>query len=154
MAKHAVVGAEVMAPLGNAVGFIDGDEAWLALSQHVDKAGDAEAFGGDEEEVEGAVEVAAAGFARGLAWKAGVDAGDVEPERGKLGGLVVHQSDERGDDQRGASASKGGQLIAERFAGTCRHDQKHIAAIDGGAANGLLVGAKRVEAEALLQYGI
>jgi hypothetical protein len=38
--------------LGDAVGFVDGDEGGLALGEHFGEAGDAEAFGGDEEELE------------------------------------------------------------------------------------------------------
>ena len=45
------------------MGLVDSDEGWLAASEHFGKAGDAEAFGRDEEEVESAVEVVAAGLA-------------------------------------------------------------------------------------------
>ena len=61
LAEHAVVGAEIVTPLRDAVGFVDGDERGLALGEHLREAGDAQALGGDEEEVEFAVEVVAAG---------------------------------------------------------------------------------------------
>ena len=63
VAEGAVVGAEVVAPGGDAVGFVDGDEGGLAAGEHLGEAGDAHALGRDEEELEGAVEVVAAGLA-------------------------------------------------------------------------------------------
>ena len=51
LAEHAVVGAEVVAPLRDAVGFVDGDQGRLALGQHLREAGNAEALGSDEEKL-------------------------------------------------------------------------------------------------------
>ena len=95
VAEGAVVGAEVVAPLRDAVGLVDGDEGGLAFGEHLGEAGDAHALGRDEEKLEGAVEVVAAGLAGVVAAEAGVDAGDAEAEGGELGGLVVHEGDER-----------------------------------------------------------
>ena len=53
----------------------------LALGQHFGEAGDAQALGGDEEELQRAVEVVDAGLAGGGAVAAGVDALDGEAER-------------------------------------------------------------------------
>jgi hypothetical protein len=129
------------------VGFVDGDEAWFAPSEHLGEAGDAHALGGDEEELEGAVEVVAAGLAGVFAGEAGVDAGDAEAEGGDLGGLVVHECDEGGDDEGCASAGDGGELVAEGFAGAGGHDEQDVRAFGGGAADGFLVGAEGGEAE-------
>jgi len=96
-----------VSPGADAVGFVDGDERGLAAGEHLGEAGDAEAFGGDEEEVECAVEVVAAGLAGVIAGEAGVDAADVEAEGGELGGLVVHEGDERADDERRSAANEG-----------------------------------------------
>src|SRR6185437_15160982 len=51
LAERPVVGAEVVPPLRDAVGFIDGDERGRAPGQHLWEAGNAEALGGDEKEV-------------------------------------------------------------------------------------------------------
>ena len=153
VAERAVVGAEVVAPGGDAVGLVDGDEGGLALGEHLGEAGDAHALGGDEEELEGAVEVVAAGLAGLFAVEPGVDAGDLEAGGGELGGLVVHQGDERADDQGGAAAGDGGKLVAEALAGAGGHDEQDVAAVGGGAADGLLVGAEGGEAEGLLEEG-
>jgi hypothetical protein len=82
LAESAVVGAKVMAPLGDAVGFVDGDEAGLSLCEHFGEAGDAHALGSHEEELELAVEIVAASLAGVGAVHAGVDAGDVQAKCG------------------------------------------------------------------------
>ena len=127
--------------------------AGFLLGQHLGEAGDAHALGGDEEELEGAVEVVAAGLAGFVAGEAGVDAGYAEAEGGELGGLVVHEGDERADDEGGASAGDGGELVAEGFACSRGHDEEDVAAVGGGSADGFLVGAEGVEAEGLVEQG-
>ena len=76
-----------------------------------------------------------------------MDAGDAQAGGGELGGLVVHERDERRDDQRGAAAGDGGKLVAEGLARAGGHDEQRVAAVDDGAADGLLIGAEGGEAE-------
>ena len=64
LADHAVVGAKVVTPLRDAVGLVDGDERGRALGEHLGEAGNAQALGRDEEEVECAGEIVDAGLAR------------------------------------------------------------------------------------------
>ncbi len=71
-----------------------------------------------------------------------MDSGDAEAEGGELGGLVVHEGDERGDDQRRAAAGEGGELVAEALAGSGGHDEEDVAPGGGGFADHLLVGAE------------
>jgi len=71
-----------------------------------------------------------------------VDAGDAEAEGGELGGLVVHEGDERRDDQGRSSASESGELVAEALAGSGGHDEEDVATGGGGLADHLLVGAE------------
>ena len=52
LAEHAVLGAEVVAPLRDAVGLVDGDERRRALREHLREAGHPEALGREEQEVE------------------------------------------------------------------------------------------------------
>ncbi len=147
LAEHAVVGAEVVAPLRDAVGLVDGDERWLALAEHLRETGNTQPLGRDEEKLQAAVEVVNASLARGLAIEPGVDAGDAEAACAELGRLVLHERDQRADDQRRAAAGNGRQLIAERFACAGGHDQQQVAPGDGGAADLLLIRAKGREAE-------
>ena len=78
LAEHAVIGAEIVAPLRNAMRFVDGDERRLALGEHFGKAGDAQTLRRDEEELQRAVEIVDAGLAGGGAVAAGVNALDGE----------------------------------------------------------------------------
>ena len=142
-----------MSPGGDAVGFVDGYEGRLATGEHLGEVGNAHALGCDEEELEGAVEVVAAGLAGFVAGEAGVDAGDAKAGGGELGGLVVHEGDEGGDYEGGAAASDGRKLIAEGFSCTGGHDKEDVTAVGGGAADGLLVGAELGEAEGLVEEG-
>ena len=110
IAQGAIVGAEVVTPLRDTVSLVDGDEGEWSLREHLREAGDAEAFGCDKEELEGAVEEVTAGLACVIAGEAGVNASSADAEGSELGGLVVHECDERGNDERGA-------LLIQRTAG-------------------------------------
>ena len=57
LAKHPIVGAKVVAPLRNAVRFIDGDQRWFSLGQHFGKARHPKPFGSDKQELQLAVQV-------------------------------------------------------------------------------------------------
>ncbi len=120
LAEHPVVGAEVMAPLRNAVRFVDRDEGRLSPREHLRKAGDAEPLRRDEEEVERAVEVGAASEARRFARAPGVDPLCAEALRHELRDLILHQGDEWTDDEGRAAAGEPGELVAERLAGPRR----------------------------------
>jgi hypothetical protein len=129
------------------VGLVDGDERGLALGQHLRETGDPEALGGDEEELQGAIEVIDAGLAADGAVEAGVNAGDGEAEFAELGALIFNESDERADDESCAAAGDGGELVAEGFSGAGGHDEENIFALDGGLADGFLIDAEGGEAE-------
>lgn len=155
-AEGAVIGAEVVAPAGNAVGFVDGDQRGGAAGEHFGEARDAQALGGDEEELEPAFEVVAAGLAGVVAGEPGVNAGYAEAGGGEFGGLVVHERDERADDDggcavAGGSAGEGGELVAEAFACAGGHDEKDVAARGEGLADGFLIFAEGGEAEGGLE---
>jgi len=73
LAEHPVVGAKIVTPLGDAVGLINGDERWRPFGQHLGEAGNAKAFGSDEEEVELAFEIERTSTSRGQTIAAGVN---------------------------------------------------------------------------------
>ena len=147
LAQHAVVGPEVVAPLRDAVRLVDGDQRQLALGQHLGEAGHAQPLRRDEEKLQRALQIIHAGLAGHAAVKAGVNPRHSQAQRGELGGLVVHQRDQRRDHQRRAAARQRRQLIAERLAGAGGHHQQQVAPLDGGAAHRLLIGAKAREAK-------
>ncbi len=151
LAEHAIVRAEIVAPLGNAVGFVDGDQGRLALGKHLGKASDAQALGCDEEELQGAVEVVDASLARGRAIAPGVYALHREAPFFEFGYLIFHEGDQRTDHQGSAAARHRRQLVAEGLAGSGRHYQQDVAARNDGPADGFLAGAERGESECRLE---
>jgi len=149
--QHAVVRTKVVSPLRNAVRFVNRNQVGFALGKHLGKPFNAQPLRGNEHKLQRAAEIVPAGLAGGHAVQSGMNARDFETERGKLGCLVVHQGDQRADDQRCASPRESGQLVAERFPRPRRHDQENVPAGDGGTANGFLIGAKVREAEGLFE---
>jgi len=65
--------------------------------------------------------------------------------------LIFHQRDERRDDEREARKCEGGNLIAEGFARTGRHDAEGVAAGEDRGDDFFLTGAEGVVAEIGLQ---
>ena len=151
LADHAVVGAEIVAPLRDAMGLVDGDERGRTLGEHLRKARNAQPLGSDEKEVERASEIVDAGLARDGAVEAGVNSRDAQVECGELGDLVFHERDERRDDERRSAESDGGELIAERLPCPGGHHKQQVAAVYCCAADCLLVGAKLRKAKGRLQ---
>ena len=125
----------------------------LRSGEHLGEAGDAQSLGRDKEKLQCAVEVVAAGLTGLVAGEAGVDARHAQAECGQLGGLVVHQRNQRTDDERGSSAGDSGKLVAERLARSCRHDEQDVVAFGRSSADGFLVGAECGEAEGLMEQG-
>jgi len=76
-----------------------------------------------------------------------VDATDLQARAGELARLVVHQRDQRANDQRRTSARDRRKLVAKRLSRAGGHNQKRVAAIGDGAADGLLIGAEGCESE-------
>jgi hypothetical protein len=130
-----VLGPEVMAPLADAVRFIDGHETDGAPSDDGVKAGAGrthEPLGRDIQQP-----VRAGGQARhdrlpGLGRKRAVQAGGVGAVAGQRVHLVLHQRDERRDDDREAVAGEGRGLKAERLATAGRQDDERVPAREDG----------------------
>ena len=74
-----------------------------------------------------------------------------KPRSLELGRLILHQCNQRADHQRSSAEGDARQLVAQRFAGACRHHQQDVAAVDDGLADSLLIGAKRRKAERILK---
>jgi hypothetical protein len=68
-------------------------------------------------------------------------------ERDQLGDLILHQRDERTDDQGHSAPSQARELVAERLPRARRHDEKNVAPEGRRFANGFLVGPERRKAE-------
>jgi hypothetical protein len=61
--------------------------------------------------------------------------------------LVLHQGDERGDDERGGGTEDRGELVRERLARAGRHQREGVSARERALDDVLLAGEEAVEAE-------
>ena len=127
------------------MGFVDGEEGERDLPEPFGGAVHESALGGDVDEAVFAgdgflFEFAAVGFEDGAVEEDGGDAHLAE-----LRDLVLHEGDERGDDDGGAAfLEHGGKLVAERFAASGGHDDADVAARGEGADDFFLAGAEGV----------
>src|SRR6266446_2376771 len=141
-AELAVLRAEFMAPLGNAVGLVDGEKGNGEALQPVHRAAERNALRRQIEQLVfaggGLLEDMGA-LVRG---SGGVQAGSGNAHLEELRDLVLHQGDEWGDEDGDAGVEHGGKLVAERFAAAGRHYDASVAAGGEAAHDGFLAGAK------------
>ena len=147
-----ILGPEVVAPLRNAVRFVDGEEGDAHAIEQRKGALAHQSFRCDVEQVQRSC--------------AGVvlDRPDlIEGERrvqipGAHSGLqqridlVLHQRDEGRDDHRDAVAEQGRDLIAQRLAAAGRHDHQAIAAARDVIDDRFLLASKRAVSEDAIEH--
>jgi hypothetical protein len=61
--------------------------------------------------------------------------------------LVLHECDQRGDDDTGAGSDQSRDLVAERLAATGRHEHERVAALDHALDDRRLLTPERLVAE-------
>src|SRR6187402_1274703 len=151
LTERAVVRPKVMAPLGNTVRLVDGDQAQFFLGQHCRESRHAHALGSDEEKLQIPVEVVAADLSRLFAAQTRVNSADPATERGHLCGLNIDERDQRADDQCGSAARNGRKLIAEALTCARRHHQQNVLTLYGRSTYGLLICAKLGETKGFMK---
>ena len=125
-AQVAVVRAEVMPPLGDAVGLVDRDQPDVDGVEKVAKARNGQALRRDVEQLEPARPgrgIDAVGLARR---HRAVDERRRDAIRPQRVHLILHQSDQRRDDQRQPVQTQRRQLIAQRLAPTGGHQHQRV----------------------------
>ena len=147
-----VVRPEVVSPHADAVHLVDHDEADADRAQRLDERGVAEPLGCGVEDSRPALGDVADASRRHLLIERRVD----ERRRGgdlgwQLVDLVLHQGDERREDEGRLGPQHRGELVRERLAGARRHQGERVAALHGGADDLLLSGPKGVEPEEIPQ---
>jgi hypothetical protein len=150
-AQPEVVRAEVVAPLRDAVGLVDHEQAGRRRLQGGPGLVVAQLLGGHEEELELAAGQALEGPPSAPLAHRGVDGGGgpdvvVLLERLDLVGL---EGDEGRDDDGRARDQRGGHLVHGRLARACGHDEQRVPALEHGGGGLALAGAQLVDAEAL-----
>ena len=150
-AEAHVVGPEIVAPLADAVGLVDGEQIDRQCAEVAPEAFVAEAFGRDVDEfVFAGAQVAQAGHELG-AFEGAVEGGGGDALFAEAVDLVLHQRDERRDHDGDAGEDHGRELVAQRFAGARGHDDHGVAPAGDRSDDLLLAFAEGVEAEVLFQ---
>ena len=125
-----VVGPEVVPPLGHAVRLVDHEQADPGVADALEEPGRGEPLGRDVEQPQVTARGALERPAVGRRVLLGVDQADVAG-RDPLDRLhlVLHQRDQRRDDDREVGPHERRQLVAERLARAGRHDHQHVATV-------------------------
>ena len=142
------------------MGFVDHDQPdpGHELGQLAGEAGVGEAFGGDQQHIE---RVAVDGVEDGvpLVGVGGVDGGGAQAGAGGGLDLVVHEREQRGDDERGAAAGgsqrRGGRPVHRRLSppGGLHDEHPGLGGDDGGDGFELVVTGNRAVAGEPVQHG-
>ncbi len=125
LAEPHVIGTKIVPPLADAVRLVDGEEREPVgdLIERVEETRAPEPLGRDVREAQApgghVVETRAE---LGGRERRGERAGRHAPLREGVD-LILHERDERRDDERGPARDDGGELVAQRFSGAGRHDR-------------------------------
>ena len=151
LAEHRVFGPEIVAPLRDAMGLVDGEQVNAGAGEPLGRAGIGEPL-------RRGIEQAHAPIAHGIDHAAvlvlivrGVEASRLDPEMAQRRHLVAHEGDQRRDHEGQALAGERRQLVAEGFAGAGRHDGENVLAGQHGAHDLLLSFAEGGEAEDVVE---
>ena len=123
-----VFGAEVVAPLRDAMRLVDGEQRELGARQQIERALEHEALGGDIQQVELAAQQLGFDRARLAGIERGIEKRRAHPGLFERRHLVLHERDQRRDHDAGAGAGDGRDLEAQRLATAGGHEHQRIAA--------------------------
>ena len=153
LAELQILGPEVVAPLADAVGLVHGDERTVQIAEQGAKTGEGQALGRDVNQL---VLAAGHGAQAPLALvrvQGGGQIGGGQTALFQGGDLVVHQRDERRDDQGGTREQRAGQLIHQALAATGGRHQQQAAGLQQGFDRLALAGTE-IFVSQLAQAGI
>ena len=154
LAQLQVFGAEVMAPLRNAVGFVDGEQRDIQVAQEVEHARLHQAFGCQVQHFHFATAQAPGQVALLLGRERGVQGGCGYAQLVKRGDLVVHQRDQRRDHHGQAWAQQARHLETQRLAAASRHQHQGIATIGHAFDDRCLAPSETVVAKDVLENAL
>ena len=153
--KLDVLGAEIVPPLRDTVRLVDGEEGDPSFAiEAVEEAEEAlaeQALGCHIDEVELAGKQAALGLAQGVEVERRIDEGRAHPGLKKRVDLILHQRDQRRNDDPHPRTQQGRNLVAQRLAAAGRHQHQRIAAVRHVLDDLLLLPAEGGIAENALQ---
>ena len=131
-AKLAVLGPEVVAPLADAVGLVNGQQREADMLRHLIEKGEKVAaqqtLGGDVEQSDPPREHSLFALGTLVGAECAIEKGGGDAVGAQPIDLVLHQRDQRRDHHREARQQQRRQLIGERLPAAGRHQYKGVAA--------------------------
>ncbi len=148
-----IIGPKIVTPLGDAMGLVDREQGDMHPGDHLPEPLVVEPLGGDVEQSQLAVAKLRQHLAIALRVQGGVQSPRRDTSRGQGVDLVLHQGDERRDDQGNPGQQQGGQLVAEGFAAPGRKNRRRRAPRQQLLYHGLLTRSEPIMAEGLFEGG-
>ncbi len=148
-----VVGAEVVAPLGHAVGLVDREDGDLAAGEQVQRGVHAQPLRRQVQQVQLAGQELGLDHAPLVEVLGGVDETGAHAEGAQGVHLVLHEGDQRRDDHARAGPDEGRDLVAERFAAARRHEDDGVTTRHHMLDDRLLLAPEGVVSEDPVQRG-
>ena len=153
-ADEEVVGPEVVPPHADAVHLVDHDEADADGTQRRDERLAPQPLGRCVEDPRAALTHVADPARGDVGVEGRVDEGGRGGDPGgQLVDLVLHQRDQRREDEGGLGSQHRCKLVGQRLSRPGRHQRERVAARDRSAHDLLLAGAEVGEAVVLLKGG-
>ena len=149
-AQPQVVGAEVVAPLADAVRLVDDEQRWCGLPQALQRFVVRELLRCERQEFEPLrLQILEGLLALTLAQRRVHHGRLPDVVRVDRFDLIALQGDERRDDHGRAGQQQAGDLVDGRFARSRRHHGERVALLQEGADGLFLAGMERLVAKAL-----
>ncbi|EKY03405.1 hypothetical protein HMPREF9120_02718 [Neisseria sp. oral taxon 020 str. F0370] len=123
-AEAAVFGAEVVSPLADAVGFVDGEQADGCVVEKTQETLGNKAFGRHIKQFQTALGDVFGNLPHVVGRRAAVYRRAVHARRAQVGDLVVHQRNQRRHNNGDTLAHQRGNLVAQRFAAARGHQHQ------------------------------
>ena len=156
-ADAAVLRTEIVAPLRNAVRLVDGVERYLDFAQKRDVVLLGKRLGGEIEQLGAPLQHVGAHLCHGgLVERRIEEMGDARLRRESAHGvhLILHQGDQRRNDDRHAVHQQRRQLVTERLAAARGHQHERVFSSKHIADYSLLIAFERRKAEILLELPV
>ena len=153
LGQLAVLGAEVVAPLGDAVGFVDGQQVDFHAGKQIEQARGQECLGGHVKQAHRAIPHPGHVLLVFVRLERTIEEKGRNAGRAQLLDLILHQRDEWRDNHGQTIEQQCGNLIAERLSATGGHDRQGITVGHNIFNNLELERAEGVVAEGVFEDG-
>ena len=140
-----------MPPLRHAVGFVDGKQRDFRLRQQHQRTVLHQAFRCDVEHVKLTGDQLPLDLLLRCPVQCRIEIGSADANRFQCINLVLHQGNQRRDDDASAGPDQGRNLVAQRFAAASRHQHQRITAVNQRFDDFRLMRAETLVAKHLLK---